>query len=260
MTIKLLTKTELAAINKKKLGYNLAIAEKDYMLAVAMKIISRDEKGKELVFKGGTAIHHCHIGQSRFSEDLDFTSVNTGIGLFDIKNIFMGFNFFELKEAYAGGKTLKIKRLKYSGPLAQDNSLKIEIDKFQNVALMPVKMKYNNAWGLDFEVNCMDIKEIFAEKIRAASGRARYRDFYDLVLIKRKYNFDMDEIKNIISKKERRYAIGGKYAIANWKTAKAEFESEKEGIRYLENVSETEITKLTESLDFEIEADSIEKD
>jgi hypothetical protein len=29
----------------------------------------------------------------------------------------------------------------------------------------------------------MDLREILAEKIRAASGRARYRDFYDIAMI-----------------------------------------------------------------------------
>ena len=52
-------------------------------------------------------------------------------------------------------------------------------------------MQYNNVWGLDFEVLVMDIREICAEKIRAMSDRARYRDFYDLFLMAEKYHPNM---------------------------------------------------------------------
>ncbi|HDT14583.1 MAG TPA: hypothetical protein ENN55_00055 [Firmicutes bacterium] len=57
MTIRLLTKTELAAINRKNSIFDLATAEKDYMLAVTVDIISKSQIAGKLVFKGGTAIH-----------------------------------------------------------------------------------------------------------------------------------------------------------------------------------------------------------
>ena len=44
----------------------------------------------------------------------------------------------------------------------------------------------------------MDIKEIAAEKIRAMSDRARYRDFYDLFLILEKYWLNLNEIVGLI--------------------------------------------------------------
>ena len=54
-----LTKRELEVINRKKLGYPLAIAEKDYFLAIVSKIIYDSSLRDKLVFKGGTALHHC---------------------------------------------------------------------------------------------------------------------------------------------------------------------------------------------------------
>lgn len=177
MTLKLLSRSELQFINKKALKYDLATAEKDYMLALTLDIINKSRLKDVLVFKGGTAIHHCYLAQSRFSEDLDFTSLDTGLEMNTVEAVFLEFDFYEVKEKYAADKSLKINRLKYSGPLGLPNSLKIEIDKFQNVSMPPVKVPYNNEWIRGIMVNAMDVMEIFAEKVRAASGRARYRDF-----------------------------------------------------------------------------------
>ena len=41
--------------------------------------IGRFRLAESLVFKGGTALHHCYLPQHRFSEDLDFTSLVRGI-------------------------------------------------------------------------------------------------------------------------------------------------------------------------------------
>ncbi len=73
MTIELLNKTELQIANK-HFKYPLAIAEKDYFLALVSKIIYDSPLSEKLVFKGGTALHHIYLEQLRFSEDLDFTA------------------------------------------------------------------------------------------------------------------------------------------------------------------------------------------
>jgi predicted nucleotidyltransferase component of viral defense system len=63
--IALLDKTELSILNKRTLKFNLADAEKDYLLAVVSKIIYDSPLREKLVFKGGTAIHHVYLPQSR---------------------------------------------------------------------------------------------------------------------------------------------------------------------------------------------------
>ncbi len=83
MKATLLTRSQLEIINRKTLRYPLQIAEKDYMLAVVMQIISGSLWGKTLVFKGGTALNHCYLDQYRFSEDLDFSSNGNKITLDD---------------------------------------------------------------------------------------------------------------------------------------------------------------------------------
>ncbi len=67
MKIDLITRAQIEVINKRNLRYPLADAEKDYFLAVILKIIYNSLLADSLVFKGGTAIHHCYLEQLRFS-------------------------------------------------------------------------------------------------------------------------------------------------------------------------------------------------
>lgn len=66
MRFSLLTRRELEIINRKSLKYPLAVAEKDYSLALVSKIIYNSPLRDKLVFKGGTALHHCYLEQMRF--------------------------------------------------------------------------------------------------------------------------------------------------------------------------------------------------
>jgi predicted nucleotidyltransferase component of viral defense system len=63
----MITRQQLQLLNRRTLKYPLDIAEKDYYLTAAIKMISESPLGEELVFKGGTALHHCYLPQHRFS-------------------------------------------------------------------------------------------------------------------------------------------------------------------------------------------------
>ena len=76
-----LSRRELEVINRHNLKYPLAIAEKDYFLALVSKIIYDSSLRDKLIFKGGTALHHCYLNQMRFSEDLDFTSLDQNMAV-----------------------------------------------------------------------------------------------------------------------------------------------------------------------------------
>ncbi len=45
------------------------------------------------------------------------------------------------------------------------------------------EVQYENVWNVPISLIVMDVGEILAEKIRATSQRARYRDFYDLYFL-----------------------------------------------------------------------------
>jgi predicted nucleotidyltransferase component of viral defense system len=239
-----LTKRELEVINRKKLGYPLAIAEKDYFLAIVSKIICDSSLRDKLVFKGGTALHHCYLNQMRFSEDLDFTSLDRNITLVDVKKIFEPHDFLEVKKEYISSATIKLERLTYDGPLGQPNSLKLEIDFMQNVVLPAKDLEYKNVWKVDTKVKVMDIREMVAEKLRAVSDRARYRDFYDLFQILKNFKIDLQEIIELVKQKEVRKTIGQEAMQANWKIARQDKIGELQKIYYSEEVKDIEIEEM----------------
>lgn len=249
MNLVSLTKRELEIINRKSLQYPLAIAEKDYFLAIVSKIIYDSSLRDKLVFKGGTALHHCYLNQMRFSEDLDFTSLDRNIKLEDVKKIFEPFTFLEVKKEYTSNATIKLERLMYDGPLGQPNSLKVEVDFMQNVILPAKDLEYKNIWKVDTKAKAMDIREIVAEKLRAMSDRARYRDFYDLFQILKNFKIDLEEIVELIKQKEVRKTISQESMSANWKIAKQEKSGESQKIYYSEEVADIEIEGMLKKMD-----------
>src|ERR1035438_2093202 len=58
-------------------GVDAAVVERDYVLAhiVAQLHRAQPADGGQLVFKGGTALRLVHIGDYRYSADLDFTVI-----------------------------------------------------------------------------------------------------------------------------------------------------------------------------------------
>jgi len=248
MKLELVSREKLEYIAKKVLGYSLQDAEKDYFLALTMKIISQSAFGELLVFKGGTSIYHCFLEQLRFSEDLDFTSRDKNISLDSFRRIFNENKIFEIKKEFESYTTIKIERLKYNGVLEVPNSIKVEVDKFQNVYLPTLKKYYKNEWELAFEVNVMNPVEICAEKIRATNDRFRYRDFYDLYMLSNKYAIDLAESVKIISKKEIRKPISKSNIIRNLSYALGEENDKSNLIFYKEEISKEKIGAFFENL------------
>lgn len=248
--IKLITKSQLTILNRQKLKYPLAIAEKDYFLAIISKIIFDSKLTDKLIFKGGTALHHAYLPQLRFSEDLDFSSNATEIDLNEIRDIFSGFEFLEIKKDFVSDITVKIEKIQYTGPLGQANSLKVEIDFLQNVVLPPVEMDYLNIYGVKTKVRVMDIREITAEIIRAMSDRARYRDYYDFVMILKKFEIVINEVLDLVKQKEVRKTISTKNILNNWEIAKQDKQADLQTIYYTEELSDEEIKSELDKFSF----------
>jgi predicted nucleotidyltransferase component of viral defense system len=247
----MLIRQQLEIINRKSLRYPLHIAEKDYFLALVMQIIAASTTGKPLIFKGGTALHHCYLDQYRFSEDLDFSSNRTRLPIEKVRKIFDNIDYLSIKKDYLSQATIKIEKLQYTGPLIQPGSLKVEIDFKQNVLLPPQILTYHNVWGVDFTVAVMDIKEICAEKIRAMSDRARYRDFYDIYLVLEEYQLNLDEVVSYVRLKEIRRPITKASIQTNWKVIATEKEQEMGQIYYSKQVVDGQIEKLIQNLPFD---------
>lgn len=252
MSIALLTRKELEILNNRSLKYPLAVAEKDYMLAVVSKIIYDSPLKEKLVFKGETALHHCYLDQMRFSEDLDFTCLDKSITIDEVREIFAAYDFLEIKKEYTSPATIKFERLSYNGPLGQPNSLKVEMDFIQNVVLPAKDLDYNNVWRVDTKARAMDIREICAEKILATSDRSRYRDFYDLLMILKNFNLDMQEIIDLIKQKEIRKPISKESILANWQVAREDKIDESVSIYYTEEAPDAQIKDMIDGLPIDI--------
>jgi len=250
MNTSIITRKQLEIINRKKFRYPLQTAEKDYFLALVMQIISQSPVGNMLVFKGGTALHHCYLEHSRFSEDLDFSSNQVKLSLEEIRGMFTPFKFLTVKKDYQSEATIKIERLQYTGPLTLPNSLKVEIDRLQKVLLPPKLIKYNNIWGLDFKCRVMDVREICAEKIRAMSDRARYRDFYDFFLLLEMLHINLDEVISYVGRKEIRKPITKVNIYSNWRVVETQKAAEMRQAHYSQPVDDVQIENAIEKLPF----------
>lgn len=246
----MISRQQLEIINRRTLNYPLQTAEKDYVLVLALKHIAESRLGNTLIFKGGTAIHHCYLDQHRFSEDLDFSSNKKSLSLDEVKNIFAGSDYLSVKKEYLSSATIKIEKLQYTGPLGQPNSLKVEIDFFQNVILPPQITIYKNVWGINCTVRVMDMREIAAEKIRAMSDRARYRDFFDLFLLLEKYQLDLSEIIDLIKQKEIRKPITKVGIQNNFMIVGTQKEKEMTQIYYSRTVDDREMKAMISRLPF----------
>lgn len=246
----LLSRRELEAINRTSLQYPLAVAEKDYFLAIVSKIIYDSPLRGKLIFKGGTALHHTYLPQLRFSEDLDFSSNTAPLTLDEVKAIFSDYDFLSVKKDYLSKATIKIERLQFTGPLNQTNSMKVEIDFLQNVVLPPLEMKYHNVYGVDTLVRVMDIREIAAEKIRAMNDRIRYRDFYDFTMICTKLKIDLAEVIDLVRKKEVRKVISPRNILHNWQFVQQNKQAELAAIHYSEALADGSIEHCLQQLQF----------
>lgn len=244
----MLTRQQLEIINRKSLKYPLHIAEKDYLLALVLQVITNSVLGKTLIFKGGTALHHCYLEQYRFSEDLDFSANQRLMELEEVRKVFADVDYLQIKKDHLSEATIKVEKLQYTGPLTQPNSLKVEIDFLQNVVLQPQTLEYHNVWGLEFNVAVMDIREICAEKIRAMSDRARYRDFYDMYLVLDTHDIDLKEVVELVKKKEVRQPITKANIEKNWQIVLTQKEKEMSQIYYSRGVLDSQIEVLIQNL------------
>lgn len=246
-----ISRQQLQLINRKRLRYPLDVAEKDYYLVVAMQRIAGSELGATLVFKGGTALHHCYLPQLRFSEDLDFTSLDQALGLATVREVLTAGELFQIRKEYETLSTIKIERLWYPGILEQPGAIKVEIDRMQNAVLPARQRPYINVWGQEFSVNVMDIREICAEKVRAASQRARYRDFYDLYLILDAYPIDLAEVFHLLRRKEVRSPITSEGIKANWQIASLEREDDMRSIFCAREIDNDQIVAMLSAFSFD---------
>ena len=246
MKIDLLDRPRLEVLNKRGPRYNLQDAEKDYFLAVILGVLYDSDLKKDLVFKGGTAIYHCYLDQIRFSKDLDFTA-RAKLKAVDLENVFSGFEMLRLKDAEEKKYSLSLS-VQYRGALAQPDTIEIDINTNQKVLMPPRMMEYRNYYGVKLSCPVMDKVEIFAEKIRTLVDRARPRDPYDLVILKKNFGLTIKEGLALLAKKELNKPLNKSRIAENLRISLERFEDEMAELYYREQVTKDEIKKFSEEL------------
>jgi predicted nucleotidyltransferase component of viral defense system len=181
--------------------------EKDYILSWILKGIAKHEQlSKVIVFKGGTVLKKIYFKDYRFSEDLDFTLINSEISNEQIFECFrktfewikeecnIPLEIIDNNEHEDGGINFYIS---YIGPLGgQGNSkrVKIDISRSEQLVFEPV-MKDAFIDYTDMEEHqllCYPLEEVLLEKMRSVMQRMQARDFYDIWYLLGQDRMDVD--------------------------------------------------------------------
>jgi predicted nucleotidyltransferase component of viral defense system len=219
------------------------ILERDYCIAWFLIGLSRSQLRNKIAFKGGTALRRCHFSEYRFSEDLDFTLLQS-LSFDELKH--------ELEPIYAEVKqasniTFRFSRpdptihqnsytfyLMYEGPLpvtSTPKEIKVDITIKERVFYVPEELAVLKSCD-EFtdlpegeKVLVYSLSEIATEKTVALLDRARTepRDLYDLWYLTEQSNSidlsdcveainvklshrgkKLDEVRDEFSKKEAR--------------------------------------------------------
>ncbi|MFA4946231.1 MAG: nucleotidyl transferase AbiEii/AbiGii toxin family protein [Candidatus Micrarchaeia archaeon] len=168
---------------------SLGNAEKDYVLSVALSKIAETKLAEKLVFKGGTCIKKSYFPKFRFSSDLDFSLVTESEYDQEIKKAFEnkvidGVFFVKVNRLERTTENIALK-LQYTSQISeypQIDSINLEIACKNQVLRPPVSrlVQNPNEYALPkTQLPCMQLEEIFAEKIHAIYNRPKPRDLYD---------------------------------------------------------------------------------
>ena len=153
----------------------------------------------------------------------------------------------KLKDAEEKKYSLSLS-VQYRGALAQPDTIEIDINTNQKVLMPPRMMEYRNYYGVKLSCPVMDKVEIFAEKIRTLVDRARPRDPYDLVILKKNFGLTIKEGLALLAKKELNKPLNKSRIAENLRISLERFEDEMAELYYREQVTKDEIKKFSEEL------------
>ncbi len=219
----------LEVLNRAAMGndFYLPHIEKDYYLTLILSRIH--DLSEDLIFKGGTCLNKIYFSYYRLSEDLDFSmqlpasTLTRGIRRKAIQPVKdkikkfveqFGVRLDETEEPGRNESKQYIYYFVYQSALRPvEEKIKFEIGLRYNPVLKTDKRKVRHHFLHLFtgeplfdggEVRSLDLKEVVAEKLRAAAIRKIIapRDFYDLDFILRKgFKIADPEVMELFQKK-----------------------------------------------------------
>lgn len=181
--------------------------EKDYILSWILLGISKHKHiSKSIVFKGGTVLKKVYFENYRYSEDLDFTLLNSETPNEQIfawfKEVFefikdeanIPLEIIDNNEHEDGGINFYIS---YIGPLGgQGNNKKVKVDisRSEQLVFEPVinDVFIGYADLEEHQLLCYPLEEVLVEKMRSVMQRMQARDFYDIWYLLEEHGMDAD--------------------------------------------------------------------
>lgn len=207
MSLSSFNRKQIEQINRQTLRYPLDMAAKDYFLALALQIICDSPLRETLVFKGGAALHHCYLPQSRCSDALHFTSLHPELQMQEVVDILEASEVFSAHWRHQTTHALKVEKLHWVDRLGEAGTIRLGIDINLPVIQPVISRTYTNVWSLPITLPTMDVVEICAETIMKARRRARYQDFYDLYLVVTEGHVAIEDVLAILVRKEGSYPL-----------------------------------------------------
>ena len=171
------------------------------------------------MFKGGTVLKKVYFQDYRFSEDLDFTLLDSGIMNEEILEEFEEVYAFlkeeaniivQLKESFTHESGSLAFYVNYVGPLQgslASRDLKIDITR-KEILEFPVEVRnvfilYGDLPKESFFLKCYSLQEILIEKMAALMGRTEPRDLYDFWHLTENERLDTGHVKPEFERKAR---------------------------------------------------------
>ncbi len=190
-----------------RIGAGRDAVEKDFLISIFFLLLGYDEQFASLrdkiVLRGGTCIKKAYYSdETRFSEDLDFTSLNVEEmdSLFEeLKGVVgqdLGITTItQVSEMYRNSKGLDL-RLDYTSVLGQPNHIMFNLSS-SNTTMKPKRVRVSlMPYFASFRpvVQAMNIREILAEKLRALLQRGKPRDVFDVWFLVSKKRLRVDRM------------------------------------------------------------------
>jgi hypothetical protein len=176
-----------------------AQVEQDLLLSRAVCEIARHPYlGRELVFRGGTALHKLHLPEPlRYSEDLDYVRSSAG----GIGPLVTALGELGRQLGFTTSSVLRL-HPRVAWKTTTDDGLplkiKIEVNTHERSPALPLAELPSHVesswWRGSAEVATFQPAELVATKIRALYQRSKGRDLFDLWLALTRLNLDPGSI------------------------------------------------------------------
>jgi len=213
-----------------RLGLGDKTIEKDYVLTWVLLALADSPLCDELAFKGGTAIKKVYLPDYRFSEDLDFTLLDTTLTNEALQASLVGLLPWLKREAnlilairkvetHSGGNPAIY--LNYVGPLLGDlpsRFLKVDFTR-DEILVFPLGKKslmapYSDCQDRKALLTVYSLEEILAEKLRSLLTRTEPRDLYDTYYM---FSHQMVDVENMAFSMRPKFEMKG-YVVSDLRT------------------------------------------